>query len=103
MTDWRARTLDVNDRTYAAWNAHDPDAVAAVFSTDAELFEAGRPEPFRGGAARRARAPRARARRRAPRRSLGNDGDPSRRVVRVGADRPPRARRGRHLLSPRRG
>jgi len=56
MTDWRARTLDVNDRTYAAWNAHDPDAVAAVFSTDAELFEAGRPEPFRGRAAIRERA-----------------------------------------------
>jgi steroid delta-isomerase-like uncharacterized protein len=56
MTDWRARTLDVNDRTYAAWNAHDPDAVAAVFSADAELFEAGRSEPFRGRAAIRERA-----------------------------------------------
>lgn len=56
MTDWRARTLDVNDRTYAAWNAHDADAVAAVFAADAELYEAGRPEPFRGREAIRARA-----------------------------------------------
>jgi len=32
MTDLRARTLEVNDATYAAWNAHDPDAVAADFA-----------------------------------------------------------------------
>jgi hypothetical protein len=31
MIDHRARTLEVNDATYAAWNAHDADAVAAVF------------------------------------------------------------------------
>lgn len=56
MTDWRVRTLEVNDATYAAWNAHDPDAVAAVFAPDAELREAGQPEPFRGRDAIRARA-----------------------------------------------
>jgi enoyl-[acyl-carrier protein] reductase III len=56
MIDWRARTLEVNDRTYAAWNAHDPDAVAAVFAPDAVLLEAGRPEPFRGRDAIRERA-----------------------------------------------
>jgi len=54
--DVRARTLDVNDRTYAAWNAHDPDAVAAVFAEDAVLREAGRSEEVRGRAAIRARA-----------------------------------------------
>jgi steroid delta-isomerase-like uncharacterized protein len=56
MTDWRARTLEVNDATYAAWNAHDPDAVAGVFAPDAVLIEAGRPEPFRGRDAIRERA-----------------------------------------------
>jgi hypothetical protein len=39
--DLHARTLEVNDRTYAAWNAHDPDAVAAVFADDAVLHETG--------------------------------------------------------------
>ena len=56
MIDWRARTLEVNDRTYAAWNAHDLDAIAAVFAPDAVLLEAGRPEPFRGRDAIRERA-----------------------------------------------
>jgi len=55
-SDVRARTLEVNDRTYAAWNAHDPDAVAAVFAEDAVLREAGRPDEVRGRAAIRARA-----------------------------------------------
>ncbi|HWP66671.1 MAG TPA: ester cyclase [Candidatus Limnocylindria bacterium] len=54
--DLRARTLEVNDRTYAAWNAHDPDAVAAVFAEDAVLREAGRPGEVRGRAAIRERA-----------------------------------------------
>ena len=44
--DVRTRTLEVNDRTYAAWNAHDPDAVAAVFAEDAVLREAGRPDEW---------------------------------------------------------
>lgn len=37
----RAHTLRVNDATYAAWNAHDADAIAAVFAPDAVLREAG--------------------------------------------------------------
>jgi steroid delta-isomerase-like uncharacterized protein len=56
MDDHRRRALDVNDRTYAAWNAHDPDAVAAVFADDAVVREAGRSEEGRGRAAVRARA-----------------------------------------------
>src|SRR5262245_50446137 len=55
-SDLHARTLEVNDRTYAAWNAHDPDAVAAVFAEDAVLREAGRPAEVRGRAAIRDRA-----------------------------------------------
>jgi steroid delta-isomerase-like uncharacterized protein len=54
--DLTARTYEVNDRTYAAWNAHDPDAVASVFAEDAVLREAGRPEEVRGRAAIRTRA-----------------------------------------------
>lgn len=54
--DLRACTWDVNDRTYAAWNAHDADAVAAVFADDAVIREAGRPDEARGRAAIRARA-----------------------------------------------
>jgi len=48
--------MEVNDRTYAAWNAHDPDGVAAVFAEDAVLIEAGQAEVVRGRAAIRARA-----------------------------------------------
>ncbi|MEO8604963.1 MAG: ester cyclase [bacterium] len=39
MDDHRARTLAVNDATYAAWNAHDADAVAAVFAEDPVVRE----------------------------------------------------------------
>jgi steroid delta-isomerase-like uncharacterized protein len=56
MMDWRAHTLTVNDATYAAWNAHDPDAVAAVFAPDAILREMGRPDAFHGRAAIRERS-----------------------------------------------
>ena len=56
VADDRARTLEVNDRTYAAWNAHDPDAVAAVFAEDAVVREVGSPQEARGRAAVRARA-----------------------------------------------
>ncbi|MEO7435305.1 MAG: ester cyclase [Candidatus Binatia bacterium] len=56
MTVTRAATLAVNDATYVAWNAHDPDAVAAVFAEDAVLREAGRPDEIRGRAAVRERA-----------------------------------------------
>jgi steroid delta-isomerase-like uncharacterized protein len=52
----RARTLEVNDATYAAWNAHDADAVAAVFAEDAVVREAGSPLEARGRAAIRERA-----------------------------------------------
>jgi steroid delta-isomerase-like uncharacterized protein len=56
MADCHRRTLDVNDRTYAAWNAHDPDAVAAVFAADAVVREVGTPQEARGRAAIRERA-----------------------------------------------
>jgi steroid delta-isomerase-like uncharacterized protein len=56
MTATRAATLGVNDATYLAWNAHDPDAVAAVFAEDAVLREAGRPDETRGRTAIRERA-----------------------------------------------
>lgn len=56
MADLRIQTLGVNDATYAAWNAHDADAVAAVFADDAILREAGRPDVLRGRAAIRERA-----------------------------------------------
>jgi steroid delta-isomerase-like uncharacterized protein len=56
MKDLRAHTLAINDATYAAWNAHDPDAVAAVFAEDAEVREAGQAEPSRGRAGVRERA-----------------------------------------------
>lgn len=54
--DHRRRTLEVNDATYAAWNAHDADAVAAVFAEDAVLREAGRPVEIHGRDGIRARA-----------------------------------------------
>ena len=56
VQDLRAHTLAINDATYAAWNAHDPDAVAAVFAEDAMVREAGQAEPSRGRAAVRERA-----------------------------------------------
>ncbi len=52
----RARTLEINDATYAAWNAHDPDGVAAVFAEDAVLREVGRPDEVHGRTAIRERA-----------------------------------------------
>ncbi len=55
MINYRACTLEVNDGTYAAWNAHDPDAVAAVFAEDAVLREVGGQE-VHGRAAIRERA-----------------------------------------------
>ena len=56
MADHRAQTLAVNDATYAAWNAHDPDAVAAVFAEDAVVREVGNPLEAHGRGAIRARA-----------------------------------------------
>jgi steroid delta-isomerase-like uncharacterized protein len=58
MIDHRARALEVNDATYAAWNAHDPDAVAAVFADDAIIHDAGSSEVETGRAAVRERAAR---------------------------------------------
>ena len=56
MIDYRACTQDVNDRTYAAWNAHDADAVAAVFAEDAVAREVGSPMEVHGREAVRERA-----------------------------------------------
>ena len=46
----------VNDATYAAWNAHDADAVAAVFAEDAVIRDAGSSEVEVGRRAVRERA-----------------------------------------------
>lgn len=54
--DYRRATQAVNDATYAAWNAHDPDAVAAVFAEHAVVREMGNPAVAEGRAAVRARA-----------------------------------------------
>ena len=56
MDEHRRRTLAVNDATYAAWNAHDADAVAAVFAEDAVVREVGTGQVSLGRAAVRARA-----------------------------------------------
>jgi steroid delta-isomerase-like uncharacterized protein len=58
VIDHRRRAIEVNDATYAAWNAHDPDAVAAVFAEDAVTREAGSDEVAVGKAAVRERAAR---------------------------------------------
>lgn len=56
MDAHRRHTQQINDATYAAWNAHDPDAVAAVFAEDAVVREVGTGQESRGRAAVRARA-----------------------------------------------
>ncbi|MGH7895077.1 MAG: ester cyclase [Candidatus Binatia bacterium] len=53
--DLRTHTHEVNEETYVAWNAHDPDRVAAVFADDAVVREVGRGE-VQGRAAIRRRA-----------------------------------------------
>lgn len=40
MTDWNGLAQRVNDATYEAWNAHDADAVAAVFASGARVRDA---------------------------------------------------------------
>lgn len=35
----RARTLRATDDLYAAWNAHDPDGIAALFTEDAHFID----------------------------------------------------------------
>ena len=52
----RTHTQRINDATYAAWNAHDADAIAAVFAEHAVLREAGSGMEHRGRAAIRERA-----------------------------------------------
>ena len=56
MIDVRKQTQTANDATYAAWNAHDPDGVAAVFAEDAVVREAGSATEARGRDGVRARA-----------------------------------------------
>jgi len=56
MDAHRRHTQQINDATYAAWNAHDPDAVAAVFAEDAVVREVGTGQEARGRDAIRARA-----------------------------------------------
>lgn len=56
IDDIRAHTQRINDMTYEAWNAHDPDAVASIFAEDTVVHEMGNPEPARGRAAVRERA-----------------------------------------------
>ena len=48
--------VEANRATFAAWNAHDPDAVAAVFAQDATIRDVGSPEPVHGRDAIRQRA-----------------------------------------------
>jgi steroid delta-isomerase-like uncharacterized protein len=55
-TDWDALTRRVNNATYAAWNAHDPDAVAALLAEDVRIRESSSPEWSIGRASVRARA-----------------------------------------------
>jgi len=48
--------VEANRATFAAWNAHDPDAVAAIFALDAVMRDVGTPDVLRGRAAIRQRA-----------------------------------------------
>ena len=48
--------VEANRATFAAWNSHDPDALAAVFAVDAVIRDVGSPELLRGRDAIRQRA-----------------------------------------------
>jgi steroid delta-isomerase-like uncharacterized protein len=48
--------VEANRATFAAWNAHDPEAVAAVFAPDAVIRDVGSPDVLRGREAVRDRA-----------------------------------------------
>jgi steroid delta-isomerase-like uncharacterized protein len=48
--------LEANRATFAAWNAHDPEAVAVIFATDATIRDVGTPDVLHGRAAIRERA-----------------------------------------------
>ena len=39
LVSTRDQIQHANDATYSAWNNHDPDAVAAVFTVDAEILD----------------------------------------------------------------
>jgi len=52
----RARIQQANDATYAAWNPHDAEAVAAVFAADAEIVDIASGTVTRGRDAIRATA-----------------------------------------------
>ena len=51
----RDQIVTANRATFDAWNAHDPDAVAAVFAEHAVIRDVGSPDPVRGRAEIRAR------------------------------------------------
>ena len=51
-----AQIVEANRATFAARNAHDADAVAAVFAADAVIRDVGSPDPVRGRDAIRERA-----------------------------------------------
>jgi steroid delta-isomerase-like uncharacterized protein len=51
-----AHTTRINDLTYAAWNAHDADAVVSIFAEDAVMREPNSGVEHRGRAAIRDRA-----------------------------------------------
>jgi steroid delta-isomerase-like uncharacterized protein len=48
--------VEANRATFAAWNAHDPDAVAAIFAAEAIVRDVGTPDVLHGRAAIRERA-----------------------------------------------
>jgi steroid delta-isomerase-like uncharacterized protein len=48
--------VEANRATFAAWNAHDPDAVAAIFAPEAVIRDVGNPDLLRGRDAIRERA-----------------------------------------------
>jgi steroid delta-isomerase-like uncharacterized protein len=50
------RIIQANRATFEAWNAHDADAVAAVFALDAVIRDVGSPDVLRGRDAIRNRA-----------------------------------------------
>jgi ketosteroid isomerase-like protein len=52
----REQIVEANRATLAAWNAHDPDAVAALFAEDAVIRDVGSSDTVRGRPAIRARA-----------------------------------------------
>jgi steroid delta-isomerase-like uncharacterized protein len=48
--------VEANRATFAAWNAHNPDAVVAVYADDAVIRDVGSPDLLLGRAAIRERA-----------------------------------------------